>query len=274
MFQIPQSPFEWKKITKVFEERWNFPHCCGAIDGKHVVLQAPIKSGSEYFNYKSTFSVVLMAMCDANYCITYVNIGSPGRMSDGGVFQNCKLSEYMENSNINFPSDDVLPGTDKVLHYVVVGDNAFPLRTNVMVPYPGTHDKGSAKRVFNYRLSRARRVIENVFGIMAAVFRIFRTPMMLCPDKANTIIKTCVMLHNFLRRSKTSRTSYTPQGTFDDEQNGKVIPGSWRGDNEGMTSFKPLKSVPRRSRVDAETVRQEFAHYFSTTGQVSWQNEY
>nr|CAI5836347.1 unnamed protein product [Callosobruchus analis] len=115
----PESSFEWREIAKEFEARWNFPHCCGALDGKHVLLQAPLKSGSEYFNYKSSFSVVLMALCDANYCITYVNIGSPGRMSDGGIFQNCKLSEYMENGNINFPPDNVLSSTQKKQPHVI-----------------------------------------------------------------------------------------------------------------------------------------------------------
>nr|CAI5844995.1 unnamed protein product [Callosobruchus analis] len=101
--KTPQSPAEWKKIAQVFEERWHFPHCCGAIDGKHVILQAPLNSGSEYFKYKSTFSINLMALCDADYCITYANIGPPGRMSDGAVFYKCKLSEHMEMDTINFP---------------------------------------------------------------------------------------------------------------------------------------------------------------------------
>lgn len=274
MFQTPQSPEEWKKNSHSFEERWNFPKCCGAIDGKHVILQAPVNTGSEYFNYKSTFSINLMALCDADYYITYVNIGSPGRMSDGGVFQNCKLSQHMETGTINFPPDDVITNTGKVLPYVIVGDNAFPLKDNIMVPYPGTHNKGSLKRIYNYRLSRARRVIENVFGIMATVFRVFRTPIMLNPEKANIIVKTCVLLHNFLRRSITSRQKYSPLGTFDEEVEGQFVAGSWRSDIDGMKSFFPLKRIARRPRRDAEKVRLEFANYFSTTGQVSWQNEY
>nr|CAI5845000.1 unnamed protein product [Callosobruchus analis] len=136
-----------------------------------------------------------------------------------------------------------------------------------MVPYPGIHDKGSSKRIYNYRLSRARRMIENVFGIMTSVFRIFRTPILLNPEKANVIVQTCVLLHNFLRRSKTSRNSYTPTGTFDVEVEGNFVAGSWRNDNDGITSFKPLKRIARKPKNDAEKVRLEFANHFSTTGQ-------
>lgn len=88
---MPSTPDEWEKIAEKFEEIWNFPHCIGAIDEKHITLQAPMNSGSDFYNYKSHFSIVLMTVADADYNFIFVNIGCQGRISDGGVFKNCEL---------------------------------------------------------------------------------------------------------------------------------------------------------------------------------------
>ena len=92
----PSSNEEWKKISNGFCQAWNLPHCVGAIDGKHIVMQAPANSGSQYYNYKGSHSIVLLAVCDANYCFTLLDLGKYGRQSDGGVFSNSLLGTAME----------------------------------------------------------------------------------------------------------------------------------------------------------------------------------
>ncbi|KAJ8936930.1 hypothetical protein NQ318_007054 [Aromia moschata] len=74
---MPITEEDWITVERGFRNR--FPHAIGAIDGKHVVLQAPINSGSDYFDYKKkTFSIVLLALVDSNYCFMFANIGYQG----------------------------------------------------------------------------------------------------------------------------------------------------------------------------------------------------
>lgn len=65
---------------------------------------------------------------------------------------------------INVPPPAALPGTADLMEYVLIADEAFPLQTNLMRPYPRREQNNAVKRRYNYRLSRARRVVENAFG--------------------------------------------------------------------------------------------------------------
>ena len=173
----PSTPEESKSISKDFERFWNFPNCIGAIDGKHVLMQAPANSGSAYFNCKKTFRIiVLMAVCNAKYHFTLVDIGDIGRQSDGSVYGSSHLGYAIESNKLNVPSPTKLLNSEKVMPYVLVADDAFCLKTHMMKPYP-TQNLSLHQRVFDYRLSRARRVIENAFGIAASRYRILRRPI-------------------------------------------------------------------------------------------------
>ena len=116
-------------MAQKFETKWNFPNCVGAIDGKHVVMQAPPRSGSTFFNYKGSNSIVLMAVVNSDYEFTLVDIGEAGRQSDGGVFANGHVGYAMNNDFLGLPAPRRLsPGSNKHFPYVFTGDEAFLLK--------------------------------------------------------------------------------------------------------------------------------------------------
>ncbi|XP_046863316.1 uncharacterized protein LOC124457069 [Xenia sp. Carnegie-2017] len=108
--KVPTIEEDWRKVEQAFSERWNFPNCVGALNGKHILLKAPNNSGSFYFNYKNNFSIVLLALVDADYKFLYIDIGKNGRVSDGGVFRESSLSNALETNSLNLPSPTSLPG--------------------------------------------------------------------------------------------------------------------------------------------------------------------
>ena len=233
---LPDSKEKWLSVAKEFEEKWQFPNCVGAIDGKHVPLINPFNSGSTYFNYKSFFIIVLLALVDADYKFVYVNIGYQGRISDGGVFKNSELYHLLVNGEINLPDSRQLPvlsslndsflvesNRESEVPYIVVADDAFPLTTYCMKPY-SSQKLSDSKRIFGYRLSRARRTTENAFGILSNRFRVLSSRMYLQPNNATKITLACCVLHNILRTH--SKNSYSPSGFADEvEENGNIRRG-------------------------------------------------
>ncbi|XP_023240497.1 uncharacterized protein LOC111638949 [Centruroides sculpturatus] len=137
---------------KHFQDRWNVLHCFGAIDGKHIVMRKPINSGSHYHNYKGTESIVLLAVVDANYTFRYVNVGTQGRISDGGVWNKCNLKELVDVNALDIPPAHSLPGQDIFTPYVFFAKDAFGLKPYILKPYGG-NDLTLEERICNYRLA-------------------------------------------------------------------------------------------------------------------------
>ena len=275
---VPSNEESWKSIASEFETKWNFPHCLGAIDGKHVIMQAPPRSGSDYFNYKRSHSIVLMAVCDAKYEFTLVEIGDAGRQSDGGVYKNSHLGYAIDTNSINRPLTGRLVSNGKEYPYVFVADEAFQLKTFMLKPFAQL-GVDSEKKIFNYRLSRARRVIENSFGIAASRFRIFRRPIIASVDTVILITQAVVALHNFLMKSQrvNGEYNYCPHGFADIDNCRGQTSGNWRTETQGFTGLTPISSSSSSNNYtrNAKNVREDFKDYFnSSEGAVSWQWEY
>ncbi|XP_040187323.1 protein ALP1-like [Rana temporaria] len=248
VFKKPTAQ-EWAQIAEVFWQRCNFPNCVGAIDGKHIRIVKPMRSGSEFFNYKKYFSFVLMAVADANYCFTYIDIGSYGSSADSTIFGNSNFGQMLRSDDLDLPQCRPLPGTNgPPLPSVFVGDEAFSLGTNLLRPYSG-HSLTEERRVFNYRLTRARRVVECTFGILANKWRLLHTPIVLNMQNAVTAVKAACALHNFVRQ----RDGFD----FEEPVTETLERAQWTG---------------VRGNRQGSHVRDQYAAYFmSPEGQVPWQ---
>lgn len=239
------------------------------MDGKHVVMVAPPNAGSVFYNYKGTHSIILMGIADAEYKLLYIDVGRNGRFSDGGVFNRCTFGQAMDRDKLGLPQPKSLPGRSTPVPYVLVADDAFALRENILKPY-SQRDLTMDKRVYNYRLSRARRIIENVFGIMSARFRVLLSPIQLNAEKTKKVVLACCALHNFLMTK--NKHMYAPANTFDRyDDNGELIPGDWRQDAQATSTLLHLE----RSEIsqNPKDVQDEFLNYFIEEGEVGWQYE-
>ena len=270
VLKLPSTPEGWLHLASLFEKRWNFPNGIGAIDGKRINIQQPGNSGSHYYDYKGHNSLILLAAVGPQYEILWADVGANGRVSDGTVLQKCALKNALtaENNPLNIPQPRPLPGRRKPVPFVFTGDDAFALTTYMMKPYPQS-GLDCEKRIFNYRLSRNRRISENAFGILANRWRILRSAIPLCPEKVTCLTLAVITLHNFLLQSPT----YIPPNLVDVEVSatGHVIPGTWR--NEALPSswlnYKP--NCSNNYSGDAKAIREEYLQYFNNEGVVHWQ---
>ena len=216
----------------------------------------------------------------------FVDIGCQERLSDGTVFRNCSFFKLLETNMLNIPPDKPLPPIelrDGMLSYdpmleaesstihmphVIVADDAFPLMRNIMKPN-AQKNLTDGKRIYNYRLSRARRTSKNAFGILANMFRIFFTRINLSPELSSKITLACCILHNLLLTKSTE--TYTPKVFVDNtDGNGNVVEGAWRK-NAASTYFMDLPPTSVRNVHRRTDIRNEFKNYFLGKGQVPWQ---
>jgi hypothetical protein len=142
---------------------------------------------SEFYNYKGTYSIILFALVDTDYRFVLIYVGSNVRVNDGAVFRNSTLNSAMENNLLNWP-----------YNLSIISDDAFPLRNILLKPYSKVN-LTLKQNIFNYRLSRVRRVSENAFGILAQQFRVFGRPIELKVSTIDLVPRSACCLHSWLR---------------------------------------------------------------------------
>ena len=161
------------------------PHYWGTRYGKHITIKKSTKSEREYYNCKGFFSLVLLALDDAEYRFLWVDVGSIGS----------KLRLNIEDGTLGLPPSELLGQGGPDLHYFLLGDNAFSLMPWTVKPY-SRRQLTREERIANYRISRGGRVVENAFGILVSRFRVLQGTMEQKPMVVRDIVFTCVMWHN------------------------------------------------------------------------------
>ncbi|KAL3969660.1 YTH domain-containing family protein [Sarotherodon galilaeus] len=208
------------------------------------------------YSAHGTFSIVLLAVVDARYCFRVIDVGGYGRTSDGSILANSTFGQALRAGTLHLPPDQPLPGGEHrgAQPHVFVADEAFPLRRELMRPFPGRL-LPLEKRIFNYRLSRARMIVEGAFGVLSSQWRMYRRSMELHPEIAEKCVKATCVLHNFLRCL--------------DERGAAAVRGV------APAVVEPLQGLGRvaanNSSREAVLVREKFMAHFSAEGAVSWQ---
>lgn len=147
---------------------------------------------------------------------------------------------------------------------VFVADEGLSGFTSVLTPYPRNGDLNNMMKVFNYRLSRARRIIECAFGILAARWRIFARKIIASVSTTRRIVLAAVALHNFIL-------------TLEENEPENRRPYQTLSEEDRQLSADAFRNIPVENEEfgqnDPSVVREIFAQYFYNAGAVDWQWE-
>lgn len=204
-------------------------------------------------------------MCDAYHRYINVSIGAQGSCSDGGVFKKSSLGESLNSDRFQTMAPSKLPNSHRCLPHFLIGDNAYALKSWMMVPFSDrckaakNDEEARKRRIFNYRHSRARRSIESTFGILSSKFRCLRNTLELQPEKVDLIVCACCLLHNII--INLEGTQYTSKDIDDFVE--EYRKRRWE---EEYTAAEQQQQ--RNASKEAKKVRIELMEYFCNEGRI------
>jgi hypothetical protein len=198
-------------------------------------------------------STVLLALVDAEYKFLAIDVGSYGKNSDGNVFSKLVIGKKLETGTLNIPPNTPLIENAVPMPYVIVGDEAFPLKSCLLRPYSKHHQGGDeSKKIYKNRLSRAQRVVENAFGILASRWRVFRRPLEVQPETVDKVVLASCCLHNMLCKERN------PPDEIE-----LLCPRT--------SGLRNLQQLRRNAPREATDVRDYFKDYFNLpVGSAAW----
>ena len=188
-----------------------------------------------------------------------VDVGAYGSSNESGDLNHTTFFKWLRNKNLDVTHSKQLPNDTEETHvpHILLGDEAFLLRCDLMRPF-ARNPLTNERHIFNYRLSRARRVVENAFGIFSNYWRIYHHYIYLNPNNVTRVVKATVVLHNILilPNDKVHTDVMDNRAKiFDDAFEGLTKQGNWPA-------------------TAANDIRNYFTDYFNShCGSVEWQND-
>ena len=128
--RMPADEADWKLIAENFRVLWDFPHCLGALGGKHDNIKAPAHSDALYYNFMGTFSFVVMGLFDSRYEFITLDVGAFGHNSDGGIMSNSNMGIALDEGRLHIANSEPFPDAPQLgdIPYIIVVVEAFPLK--------------------------------------------------------------------------------------------------------------------------------------------------
>ena len=168
----------------------SLPGAFASIDGSHICIKTPLALADSYINRKSYASIVLQAVCTPNLQFIDVSTGWPGCMHDARIYRRSKVHKFINGGKL-----------DRGLH--ILGDSAYPLQENLMVPYRDNGHLSEKQKKFNYIHSASRCCVERAFGLLKCKFRRLRYLDISNLHNAPAIIIASCTLHNFILQNES-----------------------------------------------------------------------
>ena len=185
---------DFDRVADEFKTKWGVPQCIGAVDGCHIPICAPNEQHTDYYNRKGWYSMIVEGLVDVHYCFLNVCIGWPGSVHDARVFGHSNLYKKITHGHLVPNKSISISGVHVPLY--MIGDSVYLMQSWLMKPFAYNSDITACQRNYNYRICRARIVVENAFGQLKARWRhVMRRNDIHTDNIPHVIAATCV-LHN------------------------------------------------------------------------------
>ena len=183
-----------RAVVDGFTNGLGFPQCAGVVDGTHIPIVSPVEYPADYFNRKGFHSIIMQGMVDNLGRFTDVCIGWPGRVHDACVFVNSSLYHRGQQGTL-FPDwKQTICGQDIPL--LVLGDPAYPLLSWLLKAYIDNGSLTAQQKLFNYRLSKARVVVEHAYGRLKGRWQCLLKRNDVMIRYYPSLVAACCVLHN------------------------------------------------------------------------------